>query len=254
MRKIKLDISYIGTAYCGWQVQPNKPTIQKLMQNACIKAFGTDCELTGCSRTDSGVHAKSFICTCTVRDNANPIPVDRIPIAVNLNLPEDIRVRSASEVSGDFHPRYSAKGKEYRYIFCDSSFRDPFLAGRTAFVPKLDEKMMELCAKRIEGKHDFAAFMASGSKIVDTVRTVYSCSVEREGSLVILTVSADGFLYNMVRIIAGTLLLAGRGKLAPGGMDEIIASRNRKNAGQTLPPEGLYLSRVFYNDDDMKGE
>jgi len=245
--KIRLDISYLGTEYCGWQVQPDKPTVQKFMQNACERAFSAKCEVTGCSRTDSGVHARSFICTCEY-DGGNNIPFDRIPIALNLHLPPDIRVRSACEASADFHPRYSAVGKEYEYIFCDSPYHDPFMYGRVTFTPSLDEKKMNLSAARIVGKHDFACFMASGSKITDTVRTVYDCRVRREGNLVILTVSADGFLYNMVRIIAGTLMQCGRGALTEADIDRIIRSGDRKNAGQTLMPCGLYLNKVFYNE------
>ncbi|MBR5515965.1 MAG: tRNA pseudouridine(38-40) synthase TruA [Clostridia bacterium] len=247
MRKIKLDISYLGTAYCGWQVQPNKPTVQKYMQLACEKAFGTAVEMTGCSRTDSGVHAKSFICTAQMAEDANNIPNEKIPMALNVHLPNDIRVKSAREVGLDFHPRYSSVGKEYKYYFCDNPYHDPFMYGRVTFCSKLDEKAMDICAKEIIGEHDFACFMASGSKIVDTVRTVYSCSVCREGENVVLTVSANGFLYNMVRIIAGTLLLAGKGELTPKEMKDIIASKNRSNAGQTLAPCGLYLNRVFYD-------
>lgn len=248
MKKIKLDISYLGSAYCGWQVQPNKPTVQKFLQNSCEKAFGSSVEITGCSRTDSGVHAKSFICTADLLDSANNIPEEKIPAALNVILPPDIYVKSAEEVSPDFHPRYSAKGKEYEYIFCDRAYKDPFLYGRAAFVGVLDEKSMDLCAKQIEGEHDFACFMASGSKIIDTVRTVYSCRVERRDGLVVLTISANGFLYNMVRIIAGTLLECGRGKMTAFDLKEIIASKDRSRAGRTMPAQGLYLNRVFYGD------
>lgn len=252
MKKIKLDISYLGTAYCGWQVQPNKPTVQKLMQTSVQKAFGAECEMTGCSRTDSGVHAKSFICTAELDDSANNIPAEKIPLALNVHLPPDIRVKSAENVPLDFHPRYSALGKEYKYIFCDSPYHDPFMYGRVTFCPKLDVQKMSACAAELIGEHDFACFMASGSKITDTVREIYDCRVHREGENVILTVSANGFLYNMVRIIAGTLLLAGRGELTPEEMRKIIASKYRGNAGQTLAPCGLYLNRVFYSFE--KGE
>lgn len=251
MKKIKLDISYLGSAYCGWQVQPGRPTVQKFMQNACEKALGVACEISGCSRTDSGVHAKSFICTARFSKEANSIPTEKLPIAINLLLPPDIRVKSAEEVSLDFHPRYWAKGKEYQYVFCDDSYQDPFLYGRVYFVPcKLDEQMMNLCAQRLVGSHDFAAFMASGSKITDTVRRIYGCTVERKDNLIILTVSGDGFLYNMVRIIAGTLLLAGKGDLNIDDMDKVIASKDRSLAGQTLPPQGLYLNKVFYSEKE----
>lgn len=252
MKKIKLDISYLGTAYCGWQVQPNKPTVQKFIQNACEKALGIAVEITGCSRTDSGVHAKSFICTVSIAEGGNNIPCSKLPMALNVHLPNDIRVKSAVEVDFDFHPRYSSLGKEYKYVFCDSPYHDPFMYGRVTFCPKLDVEKMNACAAELVGEHDFASFMASGSKIIDTVREIYWCRVERLGDNVTLTVSANGFLYNMVRIIAGTLLLAGRGALTPEEMREIISSKNRNNAGQTLSPCGLYLNRVFYSEEERR--
>ncbi len=247
MKKIKLNISYIGTAYCGWQVQPNAISVQQRLQDAVEAVFGDRYPLTGCSRTDSGVHAKSFICTVELADSANNIPCDRIPLVLNRVLPDDISVKEASEVSLDFHPRYSCIGKEYEYHYYDSNIRDPFLSGRVTHIfPRLDEKAMNKAAKAFIGKQDFRAFMASGSKIEDTQRTIYDCSVVREGSVVKLRVSADGFLYNMVRIIAGTLADVGHGKKTAADITDIITSRNRALAGQTLAPEGLYLSKVFY--------
>ncbi len=251
MKKIKLNISYIGTAYCGWQVQPNALSVQEKLQDALESVFGARYPLTGCSRTDSGVHAKDFVCAVELDDNANNIPCERIPLVINRVLPSDISVKSACEAAKDFHPRYSSVGKEYEYIYYDNNIRDPFLYGRvTNISPHLDEKAMNEAAKAIVGKKDFRCFMASGSKIVDTVRTVYKCEVTRQDKCVVLRISADGFLYNMVRIIAGTLALCGQGKLTKSDIEKIISSKDRSLAGQTLAPEGLYLSKVFYKEDD----
>ena len=247
--KIMLDISYLGTAYCGWQVQPNAVSVQEKLQDAVQEVFGSRYDVTGCSRTDSGVHAKSFICTVCVDSNANAVPVARVPLALNSRLPDDIAVKSARIVPCDFHPRYSARGKEYEYIFCDCEFRNPLLLGRAAYVfPKLDEKAMNQAAAYFTGYHDFSAFMSSGSKITDARRTIFNCSVTRLADTVKLTVSADGFLYNMVRIIAGTLADVGHARLCPSDVKKIIDSGKRELAGKTMPAEGLYLSRVFYDN------
>lgn len=250
MKKIRLDICYIGTDYCGWQVQPNGISVQQRLQDTIEKVFGKRYPLTGCSRTDSGVHAKSFVCTVELDEEAPRIPCDRLPLVLNRHLPDDIGVKSCCEAEADFHPRYSCTGKEYEYLYYDSPIRDPFLFGRvTPILPGLDAEAMDRAAKAIVGRQDFACFMAAGSKIVDTVRTVYNCSVKREGDVVRLTVSADGFLYNMVRIIAGTLADVGHRKKTAEDIKNIILSKNRESAGQTLGPEGLYLSKVFYREE-----
>lgn len=255
MKKIKLNISYIGTAYCGWQVQPNAVSVQQRVQDAVEKTFGKRYSLTGCSRTDSGVHARSFICTVELDEGANNIPCERIPLVMNRHLPVDIAVRQAEEVDCDFHPRYSCLGKAYEYIFYDNPVRDPFLEGRVAHIlPKLDAEAMNEAAKEIIGKQDFRCFMASGSKIEDTVRNVYDCRVSRDGDRVKLYISADGFLYNMVRIIAGTLAEVGHGKRTREELRFAIDSKDRKNSGQTAPPEGLYLYEVFYRKEKENEE
>lgn len=226
-------------------------SIQEKLQDAVEAVFGKRYPLTGCSRTDSGVHAKDFVCSVELDENANNIPCERLPLVINRALPADISVKSACEVDLDFHPRYSSVGKEYEYIYYDNNIRDPFLCGRvTPIFPRLDEKAMNEAAKAIVGKKDFRCFMASGSKIIDTVRTVYECEVTRRDNCVVLRISADGFLYNMVRIIAGTLALCGQGKLKKADIEKIISSKDRSLAGQTLGPEGLYLSKVFYKEDD----
>ena len=247
--KYLLEITFLGTAYYGFQVQKGKelPTIQGTVQNAVCGVFGKKYPVTGCSRTDRGVHAKQFFLTVDTGSDRISIPSDRIPAAMNAVLPDDIAVKSAKTVPDSFHPRYTEMEKEYVYLFDNGKTRSPFDAGRAYYVPRpVRDELMDQAAKRIEGKHDFTSFMAAGSKIIDAVRTVTSCRVTREGDRVLLTVSADGFLYNMVRIIAGTLLAVSDGKILPEEIPDIIAAKDRSRAGATLPPDGLYLNRVTY--------
>ncbi len=239
-----LKIAYKGTNYCGWQVQPDKPTVQATVQSAVEAAFGTKVELTGCSRTDSGVHARGFV--ALVCGELPLIPAEAFILAVNTKLPPDIALTDARYAPEGFHPRYDAKGKEYVYIVHNSKIRDPF-SEETAwqFPREIDlEKANALC-KEFVGKKDFCAFMAAGSKITDTIREVKYFYAEREGDRVIFTVAADGFLYNMVRIMVGTVVSAASGtKILP--ISEIIESRERANAGITAPAKGLFLNKVFY--------
>lgn len=248
--KILLRLKYVGSGFCGWQYQPNARTVQNTLTEAAEKLFGERCDITGCSRTDSGVHANDFAATAELSDRANKVPLDRIPTAFAPFLPEDIAVTDACEVSDDFHPRYGVKYKEYIYKIHVSPIKDPFLVGRVwhydrKLLSDAAERMNE-CAQALVGKHDFASFMAAGSKIEDTVRTVKYCSADRDGDIITLRIAADGFLYNMVRIIAGTLVLAGVGKLDKDGMEKIIAAKKRSEAGLTAPPDGLYLNKVVY--------
>ncbi len=243
--KLLIEISFLGTAYCGFQVQPNGISVQKTVQDAAEMLFGP-VSLTGCSRTDSGVHARSFICTVE-GEGCGRIPPDRVPIALNTFLPPDIAAKSARIVDDSFHPRYSAKGKEYRYLILNSHIHDPFLEGRVYRYPgELDATLMDALAADFIGRHDFAAFMAAGSSVTDTVRTVSMCRVDREGELITFSVVADGFLYNMVRIMVGTLIDTSQGRLEDNSIRSIIASRDRRRAGFTAPPEGLYLWEVYY--------
>lgn len=245
--KILLTISYVGTAYCGWQVQKNGRSVQETVQNAVEQVFGKRYPVTGCSRTDSGVHARGFRCTVDTDEGAPRIPADRIPIAMNTKLPDDVAVKNAEYVDGDFHARYSVKSKRYEYVICNSSVRDPFLAGRVWNVPQaLDEFIMDRAAKEFIGTHDFTSFRAAGSDVPDSVRTVYDASVTRDGEKVIFSVQADGFLYNMVRIMIGTLVDISRGGISES-ISDIINARDRKKAGQTAPPDGLTLAEVFYS-------
>lgn len=241
-----LKIAYKGTNYCGWQVQPNAPTVQAVLQNACETIFGAKVELTGCSRTDSGVHAKGFV--ATVVGDIPTLPCASLPLALNTVLPADIAVIEAKIMPEGFHPRYNALGKEYVYYILNSRLRDPFSDDTTwLFKRNIDiETANELC-KSFVGKQDFRSFMAAGSKIVDTVREVKYFYAEREGDIVKFTVAADGFLYNMVRIMVGTVAERASGtKGMPIG--EIIASCDRSNAGITAPAKGLVLNKVFYEN------
>jgi tRNA pseudouridine38-40 synthase len=223
-----------------------------MLNKAAKEAFGFECNITGCSRTDSGVHALGFCATAEPKNENDEItvPEDKIPVALNMKLPNDIVVLGAKEVEKDFHPRYSVKSKEYIYKIHDSQIPNPFYNNRVLEYGKSisDEgvsRMNEAC-KHFIGKHNFDAFMSTGSKIENTERTVYSAEVKREGDLVVFSVSADGFLYNMVRIMVGTLLKVEAGKIEPSEIADIILSKNRDRAGATAKACGLYLKKVYY--------
>lgn len=251
--KILLKIAYLGTRYCGYQVQPNGVSIQQRLNEAAEATFGFACDIVGCSRTDSGVHANAFCATVAKKGGADlptSIPAERIPFAMSANLPEDICVFEAKWVSDEFHARYDVIEKEYLYRIYNHPIRSPFEEGRAAHIPKLLDKdailRMNEAAATLCGKQDFAAYMAQGSKIVDTVRTVMCSEFYRDGDVVVYRVAANGFLYNMVRILTGTLLAVGQGKLTAEDVQRITASRDRALAGTTMPACGLYLNRVVY--------
>ncbi len=251
--KILLDICFLGTAYCGYQVQPNKNTVQGMLNAAASKLFGFECDIVGCSRTDSGVHANSFCATvCKKGENSivTSVPIENIPIALSLYLPDDISVIDARWVDDEFHARYDVKYKEYVYKIWNSRTRSPFLFGRAWHYPRqIDDAALEnmkRAAQHFVGTHDFCAYMAANSSVKSTVRTVMSADVRRDGDLIEFFVSADGFLYNMVRIFTGTLIAVAEGKIAPEDIPKITSSKERKYAGMTAPPEGLYLNKVIY--------
>ena len=246
MKGYILKIAYKGTAYCGWQVQPDRPTVQGEVQRACEQVFGCKTELTGCSRTDSGVHARAFI--ATLKGELPNVPAESLPLAVNPMLPGDIAIIEARDMPEGFHPRYDALGKEYVYYIHNSRVRDPFYEETAWQFPKhIDEDIADSICKEFIGKKDFRAFMASGSKITDTIREIKYFKAERQGDMVVFTVSADGFLYNMVRIMVGTVAEKASGtKLPP--ISEIIASGDRAMAGTTAPAKGLFLNKVFYRE------
>lgn len=244
MKRILLTISYDGTAYHGWQVQPNGITVQETVQNALYKLLGERPALTGCSRTDAGVHAREFCCHL---DCDEKFPESAFLRGLDSLLPGDISVKAAREVPPDFHARYNARGKTYAYYILNSSVRDPFLSRYTWRIERrLDLERINAFCKEIIGKHDFYAFSSSGRTVEDTVRTVSEFNAVREGDRVIIKITADGFLYNMVRIIVGTAVEVSDGKIEPSFTKEIIASKKRALAGQTAPPQGLFLEKVLY--------
>lgn len=244
MKRILLTISYDGTAYHGWQVQPNGITVQETVQNALYKLLGERPALTGCSRTDAGVHAREFCCHL---DCDEKFPESAFLKGLDAFLPDDISVKAARQVPPDFHARYNARGKTYAYYILNSQRRDPFLSRYTWRIEReLDLERMNAFCKEIIGTHDFYAFSSSGRTVEDTVRTVSECYAVREGDRVILKITADGFLYNMVRIIVGTAVAVSDGKIEPQFTKEIFASKNRALAGQTAPPQGLFLEKVWY--------
>lgn len=251
--KLWLLVSFLGTNYVGWQKQKNGVAVQEKLGEAAASLFCRECDITGCSRTDSGVHANEFSATVTEKGSNilnSTIEPDKIPRALNRYLPDDIAVKSAEWRGGDFHPRYSAKYKEYIYRIYNSPVRSPFESGRSLYYPRLldDKKLSEMnrAAAHFVGSHDFFSFMASGSDITHTERNVINSDIFKIGDIVIFRVSADGFLYNMVRIMAGTILEVAEGKISPDDIPRIISSRNRRLAGRTLPPHGLYLNKVVY--------
>ncbi len=251
--KLLLKIAYLGTAYCGYQVQNNGVTIQQKMNEATEAVFGFPCDIVGCSRTDSGVHANEFCLTVAEKGKAGidfSIPVDKIPTALNCRLPVDIAVMSAEETDENFHPRYDVKYKEYVYKIWNGKTKNPFLADRAYYptypISKERVARMNAAASRFVGTHDFVSYMAAGSKIKETVRTVYYADVTEEGEEITFRIAADGFLYNMVRIMAGTLLDVAKGSLMPDDIDGITLGCDRRLAGATAPAHGLYLNRVSY--------
>ena len=242
--RVLLKISYLGTNYHGWQVQPNGITVQETLQNALEQLYQKRPALTGCSRTDSGVHAKEFYCHF---DTEKHIPENNVINALNTMLPNDIAVLSCEYVEDDFHARYSSKGKEYIYQIYNGKILNPFLYETSWHISrKLDMDKMNQFAKDLVGKHDFIAFSSSGRTVTDTVRTIEYCTVEACDDIITVKVRADGFLYNMVRIIVGTLVDVSDGKIDCNSALEIIESKDRTSAGFTAPPKGLFLNRVFF--------
>ena len=242
-------IKYLGTNFHGFQVQPDKRTVQGEVCRALTEALGGSCKVTGCSRTDAGVHANEFC--LTVEAEGATVPPEKLPLAVARFLPTDLSLFYAEEASADFHPRYDVVSKEYVYKIYTADVCDPVLNGRVwHYTGKLVTdavERMNACAEKIVGKKDFTSFMAAGSKIEDAVRTVHYCDVSRDGDMLTIRIAADGFLYNMVRIIAGTLMQSAAGKLTPCDIESIICSKDRSTAGLTAPPDGLYLNKVNYS-------
>jgi tRNA pseudouridine38-40 synthase len=247
MRNLLLKLTYDGTSYHGWQVQPNGISVQEELQNAIEKILGVRESVVGCSRTDAGVHANEFCCNMRTE---NPIECFRFTGSLNAVLPESIAVKECKEVPLEFHARYDCTGKQYLYRIWNSTSRNPFLINYAyQYKNKLDADFLNGQAQQLVGTHDFTSFCASGSSVEDNVRTVKSFKVEREGDEVRFFVEADGFLYNMVRIMVGSLIEISENKIEKNKLIDIIEARDRKKAGRTAPAHGLYLNKVFYGED-----
>lgn len=245
MGNFLLRIAYDGANYHGWQIQENAHTVQAEFQRALRKVTGESPDLKACSRTDTGVHAREF---CVSVKTETRIPPQRLTAALNHYLPQDIAVKSCEPVAEDFHARYSCKGKEYCYEIWNHPVREPFLRGRALhYWYEIDEQRLNRAAGRYVGRHDFTSFCTLDSRERgDLRRTVWEARVERQGNMVVFTVAADGFLYNMVRIMVGTLLRVQQGKIGEEEIGAILAAKDRRAAGPTAPACGLYLNRVFY--------
>lgn len=244
-RNLLLKIAYDGSRYHGWQVQENALTVQEVFQKALCEVIGQQESIKGCSRTDTGVHAREF---CISFHTESKILPERLMAALNRYLPDDIAALSCQEVPADFHARYSCKGKEYVYEIWNHPVRNPFLQDRALhYWYPIDEALLDRAAKYYLGSHDFSSFCTLDKREQgDFTRTVTESKVERQGDLVLFTVAADGFLYNMVRIMAGTLLRVQQGKFSPEDIPNILDAKDRKAAGPTAPACGLYLNKVFY--------
>jgi len=245
MRNIKLIIEYDGKNFAGWQTQPEKVSIQGEIIKAIQTITGEEIELNASGRTDAGVHALGQV--ANFKTNCK-IETEKIPYAINSKLPNSIVIKKAEEVEERFHSRYNCKGKTYRYLIRNSEFPSALNRYREFHVPqKLDIEKMQRVIKLFEGTHDFKGFKSSGgNQKKTTVRTLTKCELKQEGELLSIELSGDGFLYNMVRIISGTILDVGLGKIKEEDMLRILESGDRSLAGRTLPPHGLYLVEVRY--------
>ena len=250
MRRIRLRVAYDGTAYCGWQVQPEVPTIEGELNQAISKLTKEEIIVIGASRTDAGVHAKGNV---AVFDTESTIPADRFAYALNPLLPEDIVVVASDEVEADWHPRHCDTEKTYEYKILNSNFPDPMRRRDTYHVSfDLDLEKMREAAEYLKGEHDFKSFCNVHTQVEDTVRTIYDLEVEIEGELITIRVRGNGFLYNMVRILAGTLIGVGRGAIAPEQIPAILEAKDQKEAGMTVHQQGLRLVEIDYLEEKSK--
>ena len=246
-RNIALKLMYVGTAYHCWQVQKNAVSVAETLEKALSTVVCHPVKCTGAGRTDAGVHAEVYIANFHTRSS---IPTDRIPLAVNTRLPDDIVVVKATEVPEHFNAIGSCLRKEYTYRIYNSRLGNAFYVNRAWFYPKhLDESIMQRAADCFVGTHDFSAVRAVGTEVRSPVRTVHYFNITRTGDLIECRVCANGFLYNMVRAMVGTCVYAAEGKFAPEDVSAILESRNRTAAGPTVPPGGLYMTQLWYDED-----
>lgn len=264
MKRIKLTVAYDGTNYSGWQIQPNAPTIEKLLDEAIYAVTGENVHVIGASRTDAGVHGMGNV---AVFDTESRIPGNKFPYALNAHLPEDVIIQESRQVSDDFHPRHCNTKKTYEYRILNTKMGKPKERNYSWHVPqKLDIEKIRHAAKYLVGEHDFKSFCCVKTQAESTVRTIYSIEVltkdmsgdtdisqktgERKDQEIIIRVTGNGFLYNMVRIIAGTLVQVGKGQIEPEEIKNMLEDKDRTSAGQTAPPQGLTLMKIDYIDGD----
>lgn len=249
MKNIKLKLEYDGSAYHGFQIQPDVKTVQGVLSDSLKKISGEDIKVYGCSRTDAGVHAADY---CASFYLSVPIPPEKIAMILNNVLPDDIRILSSEEADEDFHARFSCVSKTYEYTVNTDPEAGVFTAGYEWQIRRpLDCELMKDAASYIIGTHDFKSFMTSGPEMETTVRTVNNIDIVRDGKTVKIYINADGYLYNMVRIITGTLYNVGTGKTEPGYVKTIIEKKDRSYAGPTAPPQGLALFKVYYDSKEQ---
>lgn len=249
MKRVLLVVAYDGTTYNGWQLQPGTPTIEGELNKALSSLLGEEIRVIGASRTDSGVHA---LCNIAVFDTNARIPAEKISYALNQRLPEGIRIQKSLEVAEDFHPRHCNSKKTYEYRILNREFPLPTkrLYAHFTYVP-LDVELMRMGAKYLVGEHDFKSFCATAAVVETTIRTITDIGVEKDGDEIVIRVSGTGFLYNMVRIIAGTLMEIGRGNYPPQKVQEILTAKDRQAAGPTAPANGLTLVKYEFEGLDV---
>ena len=242
-----MRLMFDGSRYHGWQVQKTEISVAGTIEEALTRLCGHTVKVHGCGRTDAGVHAERY---CANFKTSSGIPPERLPLAANSLLPSDISVTRAIYTSDEFDANLSCVKKEYTYrIFC-SRIRDPFYAGRAYFYPlKLDVSSMKQAAKHFVGAHDFAALRSVGTETKTTTRTVHWYEIEEKGSITELRVCANGFLYNMARAMAGTLIYVSEGKIPPDDIPRLLESKDRRLTGPTVPPGGLYMTRIWYDGE-----
>ena len=244
MKRVKLTVAYDGTNYCGWQVQPNGITIESELNKQLSELLKEEIHVIGASRTDAGVHAKGNV---AVFDTSARMPAEKISYALNTRLPEDIRIQESCEVAADFHPRFRKTVKTYEYKICNRRFPDPCTRLYSLFYYwDLDTEKMRQAAQYLVGTHDFTSFCTNKPEVTDRVRTIYSLDVLQDGEMITIRVCGNGFLYNMVRIITGTLLRVGSGMIKPEEIPAILDAKDRSRAGETARPHGLTLVKIEY--------
>ncbi|SHJ67040.1 tRNA pseudouridine38-40 synthase [Dethiosulfatibacter aminovorans DSM 17477] len=248
-KNYKLTIAYKGTDYSGWQVQPQLKTVQGVVKETFKSMFKSEIRLMGSGRTDAGVHALGQVANFKSEIS---IPPEKLVQALNSNLPRDIRIKECCIMDDEFHSRFSAVGKTYLYYIYNSRVGSPFLKDYSYLIPyRLDFHKMEKAAEGFKGEHDFFGFMSTGSPVKDTVRTIYDIKLQKQNDMIAMEVTGNGFLYNMVRIIAGTLIDVGREKIHAEDIGKIIDSKDRSRGGHTAKANGLFLKKVYYSEDEI---